>query len=120
MQRGWRARVLRQLSPRSSGPGAGAPSLSWIGQERIAIGSVPPAGSVADLAGQGVTHVVNCRTHGQVWLRGDLAAERAVFGAARVAHARCRTRAWGSGRDCGRRLLASPPGFWMNSRRCGC
>ena len=61
--------------------------MSWIGAERIAIGSVPPAGSVAGLAGQGVTHVVNCRTHGQVWLRGDLAAERAVFGGARVAHA---------------------------------
>jgi len=59
----------------------------WIGQERVAIGSVPPAGSVAGLAGQGVTHVVNCRTHGPVWLRGDLAAERAVFGVARVAHA---------------------------------
>ena len=76
MVRGWCARLWRQLSPRSAGPGAGVPSLSWIGQERIAIGSVPPAGSVADLAGQGVTHVVNWRTHGQVWLRGDLAAER--------------------------------------------
>ena len=63
------------------------PSLSWIGEERIAIGSVPPAGSVAGLAGQGVTHVVNCRAWEQVRMRGDLAAERAVFGAARVAHA---------------------------------
>jgi hypothetical protein len=93
-QQGWCARVLRQLSPQSSGPGAGVQSLSWIGQERIAIGSVPPSGSVADLASQGVTHVVNCRTHGQVWLRGDLMAERAVFGVARAAHAPMQDLGW--------------------------
>src|SRR5260370_34518020 len=87
MRRGWCARVLGQLSPRSSGPGAGVPSLSWIGEERIAIGSVPPAGSVAGLARQGVTHVVNCRAREQVRWRGDLAAERAAFGVAREEHA---------------------------------
>ncbi len=40
---------------------APVPLRSWIGTERIAIGSVPPAGLVGDLALQGVTHVVNCR-----------------------------------------------------------
>lgn len=78
--------------------------MSWIGQERIAIGSVPRAESVAGLASQGVTHVVNCRTHGQVWLRGDLAAERAVFGVARVAHAPMQ--------DLG---LRQRPGLWVEA-----
>ena len=116
MQQGWRARVLRQLSPRPSGPGAGMPSLSWIGQERIAIGSVPPPESVAGLASQGVTHVVNCRAHGQVWLRGDLAAEQAVFGVARVAHApmqdlglRQRPRLWAEAACFAARVLEDQP-----------
>jgi protein-tyrosine phosphatase len=77
MWRDWRARV----------PDAAVPLLSWIGSERVAIGSVPPAGLVGDLAGQGVTHVVNCRPRVQVRWRGDLAAERAAFGRDRVAHA---------------------------------
>ena len=92
------------------------PLLSWIGQEPIAIGSVPPAGSVADLAGQGVTHVVNCRTHGQVWLRGDLAAERAVFGVARVVHAPMRDlglgqrpRLWAEAASSAGRVLDEQP-----------
>jgi protein-tyrosine phosphatase len=41
---------------------------------------------VASLAGQGVTHVVNCRPQVQVRWAGDLAAERAAFGPGRVAH----------------------------------
>jgi len=69
------------------GPGAAGPALSWIGDERIAISGVPSARAVAGLAGQGVTHVVNCRPRAQVRLRGDLAAERAAFGPGRVAHA---------------------------------
>jgi protein-tyrosine phosphatase len=66
---------------------AGDPALSWIGDERIAISGVPPARTVAGLAEQGVTHVVNCRPQAQVRWYGDLAAERATFGPARVAHA---------------------------------
>jgi protein-tyrosine phosphatase len=42
---------------------------------------------VAQLAGQGVTHVVNCRPRAPVRWYGDLAAERAAFGPGRVAHA---------------------------------
>jgi protein-tyrosine phosphatase len=62
-------------------------TLSWIGDERIAISGVPPAAAVAGLAELGVTHVVNCRPRADVWWAGDLAAERAVFGPGRVAHA---------------------------------
>jgi protein-tyrosine phosphatase len=61
--------------------------LNWIGDERIAIGSVPSAGLVARLAGQGVTHIVNCRSRIQVRWSGDLAAERAAFGDGLVVHA---------------------------------
>jgi protein-tyrosine phosphatase len=71
----------------AAGVVAPVPLWSWIGTERIAIGSVPPAGLVGDLARQGVTHVVNCRPWLVVRVHGDLAAERAAFGLAQVAHA---------------------------------
>lgn len=61
--------------------------LTWIGDERVAVSGLPPARTVASLAEQGVTHVVNCRSRAQVWWSGDLAAERAVIGPDRVAHA---------------------------------
>jgi protein-tyrosine phosphatase len=63
------------------------PQLSWISGERIAVGGRPAVGAVALLSDHGVTHVVNCRSRAQVRWSHDLAAERAVFGAARVAHA---------------------------------
>jgi protein-tyrosine phosphatase len=69
------------------GPDAASLALTWIGDERIAISSVPPARTVAGLAGQGVTHVVNCRPRAQVRWSGDLAAEQAAFGPGRVAYA---------------------------------
>ena len=84
--RGWPARVHR-LSSRWYGPNPANARLTWIGQERIAIGSVPTAESAAGLAGQGITHVVNCRTSAQVLVSQDLAVERAIFGASRVRHA---------------------------------
>src|ERR1700746_882794 len=78
----------RRTSPRGvAGPAAPGAALSWIGDERIAISGVPSARVVARLAGQGVTHVVNCRPQAQVRWSGDLAAERAAFGPGRVAHA---------------------------------
>ena len=83
-------RSVRAGRPRTRGapgPGAAGPALSWIGDERVAISGVPSARAVAGLAGQGVTHVVNCRPRAQVRWRGDLAAERAAFGPGRVAHA---------------------------------
>jgi protein-tyrosine phosphatase len=63
------------------------PHLSWIGDERLAIGRLPAPGGFALLAAEGVSHVVNCRATAQTWLTRDLARERALFGRARVAHA---------------------------------
>jgi len=76
----WRSREV-------PGTAAVGLSLSWIGDERIAVSGVPSAQMVARLAEQGVTHVVNCRPRAQVRWSGDLAAERAAFGSDRVAHA---------------------------------
>jgi protein-tyrosine phosphatase len=84
--RDWRTGRLRRRVPRS-GPAAGSAVLSWIADERIAISGVPPTWLVPRLADQGVTHIVNCRSRSQVRWSGDLAAERAAFGAERVAHA---------------------------------
>ncbi|MBO0869881.1 MAG: dual specificity protein phosphatase family protein [Micromonosporaceae bacterium] len=61
--------------------------LSWIGPERLVIGGVPSAATLAGLAEQGVTHVVNCRASVQTWYTRDLAAEHALFGTSRVVHA---------------------------------
>jgi protein-tyrosine phosphatase len=83
--RGLRARLPLPLG--LAGSGAGGPVLSWIGNERIAISGVPPTGTVAGLADEGVTHVVNCRSWAQVRWRGDLAAELETFGPEQVAHA---------------------------------
>ena len=76
----WRSREV-------PGTAAVGLSLSWIGDERIAVSGVPSAQMVARLAEQGVTHVVNCRPRAPVRWSGDLAAERAAFGPGRVAHA---------------------------------
>jgi protein-tyrosine phosphatase len=84
--RGWRAR-LRRCSIGLIAADPHSAVLSWVGSERIAISGLPPRGSVQGLAGQGVTHVVNCRARPQVRLSGDLTAERAAFGSGRVAHA---------------------------------
>src|SRR6266568_1535197 len=97
----WRTGVQRRRGMWLPEPGPAMPPLSWIGEERIAIGGVPLAGSVARLAEQGVTHIVNCRARVQVRLSGDLAAEWTAFGPARVAHAPM----W----DLGRR---QPPQLW--------
>jgi protein-tyrosine phosphatase len=80
--------------------------LSWLGGERLAIGRLPTASSLAELPAHGVTHVVNCRATLQVWFSQDLAAERALFGRARVAHAPLL--------DLGRR---QPPRLWAEAAR---
>jgi protein-tyrosine phosphatase len=72
---------------RESGPAAVGLALNWIADERIAISGVPSARAVTGLAGQDVTHVVNCRAWVQTRWTGELAAERAAFGVGRVAHA---------------------------------
>jgi hypothetical protein len=61
--------------------------LSWIGDERIAIGSVPTVATLPSLRGNGVTHIVNCRATVQTWLTRDLVAERALLGHDRVVQA---------------------------------
>jgi protein-tyrosine phosphatase len=109
--------MLRVAGPVITGPGAGMASLSWIGEERIAVGGVPAAGSVTGLAGRGVTHVVNCRSREEARMGGDLAAERTAFGAARVAHApmrdlglRQRPRLWAQAALFAARVLDDQPG----------
>ena len=112
-------RSVRAGRPRpcgAPGPGAVGPSLNWIGDERIAISAVPPARTVAGLAGLGVTHVVNCRPRAQVRWSGDLAAERAAFGPGRVAHApmqdhglRQRPAAWAAAARFAARVLEEQP-----------
>jgi protein-tyrosine phosphatase len=84
--RGWRAHVHR-YGTRLYGPSRATVWLTWIPQERIAIGTVPTALTLGRLREEGITHVVNCRAAAETWLFQDLAVERALFGAARVAHA---------------------------------
>jgi protein-tyrosine phosphatase len=82
----WRDRC-HQYSTRIYGPSQRSAWLNWIGDQRIAIGGVPTAATLPRLPGEGVTHVVNCRSTAQTWISQDLAVERALFGASRVAHA---------------------------------
>ncbi|BCB90672.1 protein-tyrosine phosphatase family protein [Phytohabitans suffuscus] len=81
----WRERYY-DYSTRLYRPDRLAAPLSWIGDERVAIGSLPLAAALPALPAQGVTHVVNCRSRAQIWLSQDLAAERRVFGPGRVVH----------------------------------
>jgi protein-tyrosine phosphatase len=113
--------VLRSVRARGHprgvpGPDAAGPVLSWIGDERIAITGVPPARAVAGLAEQGVTHVVNCRPRARVRWSGELAAERAAFGAGRVVHApmqdhglRQRSAVWAAAACFAARVLEDQP-----------
>lgn len=87
LPRGWRATRFR-FADRVYGPGTKVSAWTWIGDERIAIGSIPTPESLPQLAAaEGVTHVVNCRARAQTAFSGDLDMERAIFGAHRVAHA---------------------------------
>ncbi len=114
--RAWRTSVQRRRGMWWSQPGPAMPPLSWIGKERIAVGGLPPTGSVARLAEHGVTHIVNCRARVQVHLSGDLAAEWTAFGPARVAHApmwdfgrRQRPHVWAEAVCFAARVLAEDP-----------
>lgn len=101
----WRLWIHRH-STRLYGPSPATTWLSWIGKERVAVGSIPTGASLALLSAQGVTHVVNCRARAQTWISQDLAAERAVFGWAQVMHAPM----WDSGRH-------QPPALWSAAAR---
>lgn len=90
------------------GPRRGLEGFTWLGGERVAIGSLPVGGAVARLPDLGVTHVVNCRAQLQTRISQDLWAERRVFGADHVVHAPM----W----DHGRR---QPPQLWAGAARFG-
>ncbi len=75
------------LSTRLYAPNARTVHLSWLGEERVAIGKLPTAATLRYLPALGVTDVVNCRTREQTWISQDLAVERAVFGPSHVVHA---------------------------------
>jgi protein-tyrosine phosphatase len=81
----WRQTYYR-LSTRLYRPNRHAARLSWIGDERIAVGNLPTAADLVALPAQGITHVVNCRSRAQIWVSQDLAVERALFGRDRVVH----------------------------------
>ncbi|MGB0730565.1 MAG: protein-tyrosine phosphatase family protein [Miltoncostaeaceae bacterium] len=86
------------------GPGTKTRPWTWIGDERIAVGSVPTPESLQELAREGVTHVVNCRARLQTHFSQDLSAERQVFGDRNVAVAPM----WDHGRH-------QPPEKWAQA-----
>jgi protein-tyrosine phosphatase len=111
----WRERCHR-YSTRLYGPSRHTTWLSWLGDQRIAIGCLPTAATLPRLAESGVTHIVNCRSTTQTWISQDLAAERAMLGSARVVHAPMRDlgqpqppRLWSAAADFAARVLADDP-----------
>jgi protein-tyrosine phosphatase len=82
----WRVRIHR-FSTRLYAPNPATTWLTWIADERIAVGAMPTAATIEWLVPEGVTHVVNCRSNVETWLSQDLAVERALFGHAYVVHA---------------------------------
>jgi predicted protein tyrosine phosphatase len=108
----WRDQLQRRLktavitrfhagSTRLYGPSRRVAPLSWIGEERLAVGCLPTAAILRALPGHKVPHIVNCRSLLQTRLSGDLAVERELFGVTNVAHAPM----WDLGRP-------QPPALW--------
>jgi protein-tyrosine phosphatase len=112
---GWRAARFR-LANLFYGPGTKTRPWTWIGDTRVAIGSLPTPTTLAVLKDrEGVTHVVNCRADKQVRLSGDRDMEQAIFGADHVAHAPMwdhgrpqREEAWTGAAEFGARALEDP------------
>jgi protein-tyrosine phosphatase len=100
---GWRGWIHRH-STRLFGPSALSTPLSWIAEERIAIGRLPTALSLPSLLDEGITHVVNCRARAQTWFAQDLAVEKAIFGRSHVMAAPM----WDDGRP-------QPPARWADA-----
>jgi len=94
-------RRYHSWSTRVYGPSRDVSPLSWLGEERIAIGCLPTPTILYGLRERGVTHVINCRSVPQTRLSQDLALERELFGSSRVVHAPM----WDSG-------LAQAPKLW--------
>src|SRR5215831_12498670 len=83
---GWRARFYR-LTTRLYSANPATTWLTWIGNERIAIGTLPTAATILNLRAEGVTHVMNCRARIETLLSQDLAIERALSAATHVTRA---------------------------------
>jgi protein-tyrosine phosphatase len=81
-------RLPRELVRRATGavyrPLPVTRGFTWIGEERLAIGSLPVGDDLERLAEEGVTDVVNCRHTYQTYFSQDLWAERERFGAEHV------------------------------------
>jgi protein-tyrosine phosphatase len=103
--------LVHDLSTRVSGPRRGCKGFSWIGDERIAIGSLPVGRAVWDLSEQGITHAVNCRAGLQTHISQDLWALRRELGSERVAQAPM----WDSGRPQPARLWAPAVEFALTA-----
>lgn len=80
--------------------------MSWIGDERVAVGGLPTPAAMRQLRQEGVTHVVNCCARVQTWLARDLLTERHVFGRSRVV----RAPMWDFGQS-------QPPRLWSPAVR---
>src|SRR5438552_9642572 len=103
---GWRPRT-HHYSTRLYGPSPHVTWLSWIGDHRIAVGSLPTAPTLPRLPENGITHIVNCRSTAQTWISQDLAVERALLGPSRVVHAPM----WDSGQPQPPHLCSAAPHF---------
>jgi protein-tyrosine phosphatase len=98
----WTARRdWHRVSTRLYRPSPGTTPLSWIAGERLAIGNLPTADTLARFGDEGITHIVNCRSIVQTLVSQDLAAERILLGRSRVVHAPLRDHGW-----------AQPPRLW--------
>lgn len=112
---GWRSRRFR-VADRLYGPGTRTRPWTWIGDTRIAVGSLPTPSSLFVLRDEeGVTDVVNCRAEAQVRVSGDRDMEQAIFGREHVAHAPMWDHgrpqdadAWGSAAEFAARALEDP------------
>src|SRR5262245_52257086 len=100
---GWR-RTYHRWSTTLYGPSPAVTALSWIGDERVAVGCIPTAATIHGLVDLGVTHIVNCRSITQTRLSQDLALERELLGSDHVAHAPM----WDSGQP-------QPPRLWSSA-----
>jgi protein-tyrosine phosphatase len=83
---GWR-HTIHRFSSRWYGPDPRTTWLTWIADERLAVGTMPTGATIDRLVNEGITHVVNCRTGWETFLSQDLYAERALLGSARVVRA---------------------------------
>lgn len=87
-------------------PAPNAARMSWIGDERVAVGGLPTPAAMRQLRQEGVTHVVNCCARVQTWLARDILTERHVFGRSRVV----RAPMWDFGQS-------QPPRLWSPAVR---